>query len=143
MQHPRNVRRRAAENDFQLALARTAPLLDADEERALARRFRDHGDRRAAQELSRAHLRTVTSLAVKYRGYGVPVAELIAEGNCGLVDALRKFDPERGVRFASYASHWVRASILSYVLRSWSIVSGASGFMRSQLSSNFAANARA
>lgn len=118
---------------FQFALAKAAPQLDADQERSLARRWREHGDRQAAEKLSRANLRTVTSLATKYRHYGIPIAELVAEGNCGLVHALGKFDPDRGVRFATYAAHWVRAYILGYVLRSWSIVSGVSGPMRSQL----------
>lgn len=118
---------------FQFALAKSAPALDAEQESALARSWREHGDRAAADKLTRANLRAVTALATKYRHYGIPIAELIAEGNCGLVHALRKFDPERGVRFATYAAHWVRAYILSYVLRSWSIASGVSGPMRSQI----------
>jgi RNA polymerase sigma-32 factor len=118
---------------FQFALAKSTPQLDVEEERALARRWLDHGDRASADKLTRANLRAVTSLATKYRHYGIPIAELVAEGNYGLVHALRKFDPERGVRFATYATHWVRAYMLAYVLGSWSIVSGASGPMRSQV----------
>lgn len=118
---------------FQFALAKSVPPLDAEQERVLARRWRQEGDRVAADKLTRANLRAVTSLATKYRHYGIPIAELVAEGNCGLVHALRKFDPERGVRFATYAAHWVRAYILAYVLRSWSIASGVSGPMRSQV----------
>jgi RNA polymerase sigma-32 factor len=118
---------------FQFALAKAAPQLNAEQEQALARRWRELGDRRAAETLSRANLRAVTALATKYRHYGIPISELVAEGNCGLVHALGKFDPDRGVRFATYAAHWVRAYILGYVLRSWSIVSGVSGPMRSQL----------
>ena len=123
----------SAGQSFQFALARKAPMLEVEQERALSRRWREQRDRRAADLLTRAHLRTVTSLATKYRHYGVPLAELIAEGNCGLVHALDKFDPERGVRFATYATHWVRAYILANVLRSWSIVSSGSGLMRSQM----------
>ncbi len=118
---------------FQFALAKSGPQFDADQERELARRWRERGDRAAADKLTRANLRAVTSLATKYRHYGIPIAELVAEGNCGLVHALGKFDPERGVRFATYAAHWVRAYILAYVLRSWSIASGVSGPMRSQV----------
>src|ERR1041384_2121230 len=102
---------------FQFALAKSVPALDAEQERVLARRWRQDGDRVAADKLTRANLRAVTSLATKYRHYGIPIAELVAEGNCGLVHALRKFDPERGVRFATYAAHWVRAYILAYLLR--------------------------
>jgi RNA polymerase sigma-32 factor len=118
---------------FQFALAKSAPVLGADQERALARRWREQGDRCAAEQLTRANLRTVTALAAKYRHYAVPIAELVAEGNCGLVHALRKFDPERGVRFGTYARHWARAYMLGYVLRTWSITSGVSGAMRSQM----------
>lgn len=128
----RRDERKLAPN-YQLALAMSAPQLSTEQELALARSFREHQDRDAAESLTRANLRAVTALAVKYRHYGVPIADLVAEGNCGLVHALGKFDPERGVRFASYAVHWVRAYILAHVLRSASIVSGASGPLRSQL----------
>lgn len=133
MRRPTRSRETPLDPCFQFALAKSGPLLDVEQERALARRWRQHGDRLAADQLTRANLRAVTSLATKYRHYGIPIAELIAEGNCGLVHALGKFDPERGVRFATYAAHWVRAYILAYVLRSWSIASGVSGPMRSQI----------
>ncbi len=118
---------------FQFALADEAPALSAQRERALAQRWRKDGDRRAADELVRAHLRMVTTLAAKYRHYGLPLSELIAEGNSGLVRALEKFDPSRGVRYATYAAYWVRASMLGYVLRSRSIVCAKGGVMRSRL----------
>jgi RNA polymerase sigma-32 factor len=118
---------------FQFALARRSSRLGLEEELVLGRRWRDQRDRNAADILVRAHLRTVTSLAAKYRYYGVPIAELVAEGNWGLVHALRKFDPERGVRFATYAAYWVRAQMLGYIIRTRSIVAGNSGPMRSEL----------
>jgi len=118
---------------FQTSLAKKCPCLDRDREQELARRFRDLGDRRAADLLMRAHLRMVLSLGVKYRHYQVPIAELVAEGNCGLVYALTKFDPERGVRFATYAVHWVRAAMIGYIIRSRGIVNGATGPLRSRM----------
>ncbi len=121
------------EIEYYVALAARSPELDAEQEARLARRYRDHGDRRAADALVRAHLRQVVMLALKYRRYGVPVGDLVAEGNFGLVLALRKFDPERGVRFGSYAAYWLRAQMLYHVIKSWTAVSGASGPMRSQL----------
>lgn len=117
----------------QFALAKKAPVLTLERERALAQRWRRDGDPRAADELVRAHLGTVTALAAKYRHYGPSITELIAEGNYGLCHALGKYEPERGVRFATYAAHWVRACILAYVLRTRSIVGGNAGAMRSQL----------
>ena len=116
---------------FYLALANRAPRLEKPEEIALASRFRD-GDHAAGDALTRANLRHVVAVAMKYRGYGVPISALIAEGNFGLVQALRKFDPQRGVRFVTYAMHWVRAYILDHVLKSWSMVGGGSG-LRSRL----------
>jgi len=118
---------------FQSALASSAPPLDQAQELALARRFRVDGDRRAGEILARAHLRNVVYLATKHRHYGVRVSELIAEGNCGLVDALLKFDPERGVRFGSYAKHWIRAYMFAHVIRSRVSVGGSAGLVRSQL----------
>jgi RNA polymerase sigma-32 factor len=118
---------------FQSSLAIRTPLLGRQEELELARRFHVSQDRRAGERLARAHLGHVVALAIKHRRYGVQLSELIAEGNCGLVDALRKFDPERGVRFASYAKHWIRAYILAYVIRSRVSVGGGSGLIRSQL----------
>ncbi len=101
---------------------RTFPLLDADEETALARRVRDHGDERATETLASSHLRLVVKIAMGYRGYGLPVADLISEGNMGLVQAIRRFDPERGFRLATYAMWWIRAAIQEYILHSWSMV---------------------
>jgi RNA polymerase sigma-32 factor len=114
-------------------LAYEEPMLGRDHERALARRWRGNGDRKAADRLVRAHLRSVRALAIKFRHYGIPVSELIAEGNSGLFHALSKFDPERGIRFDTYARHWVRAYMLTYVLRSWSIVTTTSGAMRTRM----------
>jgi len=105
--------------------------LSREEELALFRRFRDHGDERARDSLVRASLRHVVAIARQHQRYGVPLAELIAEGNFGVVRALAKFDPERGILFMTYAGHWVRACILQYVLHSWSVV--ASGLPRSKL----------
>ena len=122
----------AAKPSFRWPVARGGPSLDQEQERSLARRVRQNGDREAAELLARAHLRTVVALASKYRYYGVPVPELIAEGNCGLVNALGKFDPERGVRFATYAAFWIKAQMLSYIIRSRSMVVG-HGSMRSQM----------
>lgn len=114
-------------------LARAYPRLTRDEELELGRRIRDFKDKAAAERLARSHLRAVLAVALKFRFYGVPVSELVAEGNCGLVDALQRFDAERGVRFATYATYWIRAYILAYVIRSTTLVSGSSGLVRSQL----------
>lgn len=105
------------------------PRLGRQRELELARRFRK-GDRRAGDELARAHLRYSLALALRYRGYGLPVLELAAEGNIGLAVALTRFDPERGFRFVTYASHWVRAHIVDYIMRSRSIVGGGTGALR-------------
>lgn len=107
------------------------PMWSRAEELVLFRRWRDEGDERARDALVRASLRHVVSMARKHQRYGVPVAELIAEGNFGIVRALAKFDPERGTLFITYASHWIRACILQCVLKSWSVV--ASGMPRSKL----------
>jgi RNA polymerase sigma-32 factor len=123
----------SAEISYVAKLANHAPVLTRDQETALARRFRDFGDRRAADTLARAHLRVVVVLATRFRHYGIALSELIAEGNCGLVTALRKFDPERGLRFGTYAKHWIRAHILNHVIRSSSMLGGSSGLVRSQL----------
>lgn len=98
------------------------PILDADEEYMLARRWRDHGDVDAAHKLVTSHLRLVAKMAMKYRGYGLPVADLLSEGNIGLMKAVRKFEPERGFRLATYAIWWIKAAMTEYVLRSWSLV---------------------
>jgi RNA polymerase sigma-32 factor len=117
---------------FYIAESKRAPRLERDEEMALALRWKD-GDRAAGDALARANLRHVVAVAMKYRRYGVPVSELIAEGNFGVVHALGKFEPERGIRFVTYAAHWVRAYILDHVIKSWSMVGGGSGPLRSRL----------
>jgi len=114
-------------------VASRSPVLARSAELELARRFRETGDRRAADTLVRAHLRLVIVIALKYRHYGVAVSELVAEGNCGLVTALGKFEPERGLRFGTYAKHWVRAHVLACVIRSFNIFGGRSGLVRPQL----------
>ena len=101
---------------------RQFPMLDADEEYMLARAFNERGDVEAAHKLVTSHLRLVAKIAMGYRGYGLPVADLISEGNLGMMHAVKKFDPERGFRLATYAMWWIKASIQEYVLRSWSLV---------------------
>ncbi len=98
------------------------PVLTADEEYALAKRWTEDGDVDAAQALVTSHLRLVAKIAMGYRGYGLPVAELIAEGNIGLIQAVKKFEPEKGFRLSTYAMWWIKASIQEFVLRSWSLV---------------------
>ena len=101
---------------------RQFPMLEADEEYMLARAFNERGDIEAAHKLVTSHLRLVAKIAMGYRGYGLPVADLISEGNLGMMHAVKKFDPERGFRLATYAMWWIKASIQEYVLRSWSLV---------------------
>jgi RNA polymerase sigma-32 factor len=113
-------------------LPRSAPL-DWETERGLAERWRDHGDRAAAKRLVAAHLRFVVKLAYDFSGYGIAVDELIAEGNVGLLEAVQRFDPTHGVRFISYAAYWIRAFILAYVMRHWSLVRMSSAARRSRL----------
>src|SRR5947208_15975997 len=96
--------------------------LERDQEYELARRWREHGDRDAANQLVTSHLRLAAKIAMGYRGYGLPVAELISEGNIGLMQAAKRFDPEQGFRFATYAIWWIKAAIHEYILRSWSLV---------------------
>jgi len=98
------------------------PMLSAEEERDLARRWRDAGDRKAAEKLASSHMRLVVRIARDYGGYGLPLHDLIAEGNVGLVRALDGFDPDRGVRFATYAMWWIRSAIQEHALASWSLV---------------------
>ena len=98
------------------------PILDADEEYMLAKRWTEYGDYEAAHQLVTSHLRLVAKIASGYRGYGLPMAELIAEGNIGLMHAVKKFEPEKGFRLSTYAMWWIRASIQEFVLRSWSLV---------------------
>jgi RNA polymerase sigma factor (sigma-70 family) len=105
-----------------LAEIRKFPLLQADQESAYAKRWREQGDREAAYHLVTSHLRLVAKIAMRYRGYGLPVADVISEGNAGLMQAVKRFEPERGSRLASYAMWWIKASIQEYILRSWSLV---------------------
>jgi RNA polymerase sigma-32 factor len=98
------------------------PVLKAEEEFTYAKRWREQGDRDAAYRLVTSHLRLVAKLAMRYRGYGLPIADLVSEGNVGLMQAVRRFDPDRGVRLATYAMWWIKATIHEYVLRSWSLV---------------------
>lgn len=105
-----------------LADIRKYPMLEPDQEYMLAKRFLEHEDRGAAEELVTSHLRLVAKIAMGYRGYGLPIGEVISEGNVGLMQAVKKFDPERGFRLATYAMWWIKASIQEYVLRSWSLV---------------------
>ncbi len=101
---------------------RKFPMLAPDEEYMLAKSWREHGDRDAAHRLVTSHLRLVAKIAMGYRGYGLPIAEVISEGNVGLMQAVKRFEPEKGFRLATYAMWWIRASIQEYILRSWSLV---------------------
>src|SRR5207248_221558 len=101
---------------------RKFPLLEPQEEFMLAKAWREHGDSKAAHKLVTSHLRLVAKIAMGYRGYGLPVAELISEGNVGMMQAVKRFDPDRGFRLATYAMWWIRASIQEYILHSWSLV---------------------
>ncbi|MDF1779243.1 MAG: RNA polymerase sigma factor RpoH [Rhizobiaceae bacterium] len=101
---------------------RRFPMLEPQQEYMLAKRYNEHQDTSAAHELVTSHLRLVAKIAMGYRGYGLPIGEVISEGNVGLMQAVKKFDPERGFRLATYAMWWIKASIQEYVLRSWSLV---------------------
>ena len=101
---------------------RKFPMLAAEEEYMLAKRWREHADPDAAHKLVTSHLRLVAKIAMGYRGYGLPIGEVISEGNVGLMQAVKKFEPERGFRLATYAMWWIKASIQEYILRSWSLV---------------------
>ncbi|HMS44493.1 MAG TPA: RNA polymerase factor sigma-32, partial [Alphaproteobacteria bacterium] len=101
---------------------RKFPVLEADEEYMLAKRWQEHADVNAAQRLVTSHLRLVAKVASGYRGYGLPLSELISEGNIGMMQAVKKFEPDRGFRLATYAIWWIRASIQEYILHSWSLV---------------------
>ena len=105
-----------------LAQIKKFPILDAEEEYMLAKNWRERGNLKSAHKLVTSHLRLVAKIAMGYRGYGLPVNELISEGNIGLMQAVKKFDPEKGFRLATYAMWWIKASIQEYVLRSWSLV---------------------
>ena len=98
------------------------PMLEPQEEYMLARRWREHGDRVAAHQLITSHLRLVAKMAIGYRGYGLPMGDVIAEGNVGLARAVKRFEPERGFRLTTYAMWWIKAAIQEYILRSWSLV---------------------
>ena len=105
-----------------LAQIKKFPMLSAEEEYMLAKSWQDRGNLKSAQKLITSHLRLVAKIAMGYRGYGLPVSELVSEGNIGLMQAVKKFDPEKGFRLATYAMWWIKASIQEYVLRSWSLV---------------------
>jgi len=105
-----------------LSEIRKFPMLAKDEEFMLAKRWREHEDPEAAHRLVTSHLRLVAKIAMGYRGYGLPIGEVISEGNVGLMQAVKKFDPDQGFRLATYAMWWIRASIQEYILRSWSLV---------------------
>jgi RNA polymerase sigma-32 factor len=101
---------------------RRFPMLDRQEEYMLAKRWREHGDRDAAHKLVTSHLRLVTKIARDYRGYGLPIADVISEGHVGLLQAVERFEPEKGFRLTTYAVWWIKAAIQEYILRSWSLV---------------------
>jgi RNA polymerase sigma-32 factor len=101
---------------------RRFPMLEPQEEYMLAKRYTDYGDRDAAQKLVTSHLRLVAKIAMGYRGYGLPIGEVISEGNVGLMQAVKRFEPEKGFRLATYAMWWIKAAIQEYILRSWSLV---------------------
>ena len=105
-----------------LAQIKKFPMLDAEEEYILAKNWKDSGNLKSAHKLVTSHLRLVAKIAMGYRGYGLPVSELISEGNIGLMQAVKKFDPDKGFRLATYAMWWIKAGIQEYVLRSWSLV---------------------
>ena len=108
-------------------------MLDAEEEYMLAKNWKDRGNLKAAHKLVTSHLRLVAKIAMGYRGYGLPVNELISEGNIGLMQAVKKFDPDKGFRLATYAMWWIKAAIQEYVLRSWVLLK----WVQQQLRKNF------
>src|SRR6266542_1636344 len=101
---------------------RRFPMLEPQQEYMLSRSWREHGDREAAHKLVTSHLRLVAKIAMGYRGYGLPISEVVSEGNVGLMQAVKRFEPEKGFRLATYAMWWIKASIQEYILRSWSLV---------------------
>ena len=101
---------------------RRFPMLEPQEEYMLAKRYKEHGDPNAAERLVTSHLRLVAKIAMGYRGYGLPISEVISEGNVGLMQAVKRFEPEKGFRLATYAMWWIKAAIQEYILRSWSLV---------------------
>jgi len=116
-----------------MAMVQKLPKLSREDEVELCRRWQVEASSRARDELVRCHLRYVVAIALKYRRYGLPLSELIAEGNFGIVHALSKFEPDRGNRFVTYAAYWIRAYILNYIIRSWSLVGVGSGALRSKM----------
>ena len=119
-----------------LAQIRKFPVLTQEEETSFARRWRQQGDREAAYRLVTSHLRLVAKIAMRYRGYGLPIADIVSEGNIGLMQAVRRFDPERGIRLSTYAMWWIKATIQEYVLRSWSLVNISAILPKRSCSSN-------
>jgi RNA polymerase sigma-32 factor len=109
------------------------PRLSRERESELFSQWHDHGDEQAKDELIQANLRYVVAIALKYRRYGLPLADLLAEGSIGIMHALTKFEPEREFRFVTYSAYWIRACILTYIIRSWSMVGGGSGALRSKM----------
>ena len=105
-----------------LAQIKKFPMLDAEEEYMLAKNWRSTGNVKSAEKLVTSHLRLVAKIAMGYKGYGLPLNEMISEGNIGLMQAVKKFEPEKGFRLATYAMWWIKASIQEYILRSWSLV---------------------
>ena len=101
---------------------RKFPMLEPNEEFMLAKRYKEHADPGSAQKMITSHLRLVAKIAMGYRGYGLPISEVISEGNVGLMHAVKRFEPDKGFRLATYAMWWIRAAIQEYVLRSWSLV---------------------
>lgn len=126
------IPRDASSSKF-IAMALRAPRLTREKEHDLAVAYKERRDARAADKLARSHLRSVVFLALKYKGYGTPVSELIAAGNLGLAHAMGKFDPSRGTRFATYADHWIRAYMVRHMIRSRSLVTGGYGALESRL----------
>ena len=121
---PATVPTLTADGNLQRYLSeiRKFPMLEPDEEFMLAKRWKEHGDVDAVHKLVTSHLRLVAKIAMGYRGYGLPVAELISEGNVGMMQAVKRFEPEKGFRLSTYAMWWIRASIQEYILHSWSLV---------------------
>ena len=111
-----------------LVQIRKFPILSAEEEYMLAKSWKDRGDLKSAQKLITSHLRLVAKIAMGYRGYGLPLNEMISEGSIGLMQAVKKFEPEKGFKLATYAMWWIKASIQEYVLRSWSLVKKGNNF---------------
>ncbi len=114
-----------------LTRVRSYPVLSREEEQVLVARWLGQQEPAARERLLAAHLRYVVAIALRYRRYGVPIEELVSEGNFGLVHALGKFEPARGTRFVTYAAYWIRAYVLNHVIRSWSLVGVGSGALRS------------